>query len=153
MSTNIVELVNQKYNDLMKRWVIGPNSYANVTRDFLDRCKKSANYPPYNIKKIDENTYCVELAVAGFGKNDLEIKLDGDVLRITGKLETLDALLEDGINQDYIFRGISSRAFTREFALSDTVVLKNATLMNGMLKVWFDAVAKPVSKPTSINID
>lgn len=89
-------------------------------------------FPPYNIRKVEDNKYVIEMALAGFAKNDIEIELEGDTLKISGKT-TEDT---DG----YLYKGISSRAFTRSFNVADTVQVKDATLLNGMLKIFLDAV-------------
>lgn len=97
-------------------------------------------FPPYNIRKIDDNKYVIELAVAGFAKSDLEIELDGDVLKISGKAT------ED--TEGYLYKGISARNFVRTFNIADNVEIKDAMLVNGMLKVFLDAIttSKTVKK-------
>ena len=92
--------------------------------------KNIPNYPPYNIKKTGENSYVVELACAGFGKSEIDIELDGDKLVISGNTT------ED--TNDYIVKGIANRAFTRTFSLMDNIEVKNAELINGMLKVYLE---------------
>ena len=92
--------------------------------------KNIPNYPPYNIKKTGENSYVVELACAGFSKTEIDIELDGDKLVISGNTT------ED--TNDYIVKGIANRAFTRTFSLMDNIEVKNAELINGMLKVYLE---------------
>jgi len=105
---------------------------------------KIPTYPPYNIKKIDENKYVIEMAVAGFGKQDLELELQDGTLTIKGNVSSEDA--------DYIYKGIAERAFTRQFTLADTVEVKNADLINGMLKIWLERFIPEEKKPKKINI-
>jgi molecular chaperone IbpA len=105
---------------------------------------KIPTYPPYNIKKVDENKYVIELAVAGFGKQDLELELQDGTLTIKGNVSSEDA--------DYIYKGIAERAFTRQFTLADTVEVKNADLINGMLKIWLERFIPEEKKPKKINI-
>lgn len=105
---------------------------------------KIPTYPPYNIKKLDENKYVIEMAVAGFGKQDLELELQDGTLTIKGNISTEDA--------DYIYKGIAERAFTRQFTLADTVEVKNADLINGMLKIWLERFIPEEKKPKKINI-
>ena len=105
---------------------------------------KVPTYPPYNIKKVDENKYVIEMAVAGFGKQDLEIELQDGVLTIKGSVSSEEA--------DYIYKGIADRAFTRQFTLADTVEIKNADLINGMLKIWLERFIPEDKKPKKINI-
>lgn len=113
--------------------------------------KGLSSYPPYNIKKVDENKYVIEVAVAGFGKQDLELELREGVLSIKGT-HTLDTLTRDGINEIYYHKGIADRAFTRQFTLADTVEIKNAELINGMLKVWLENIIPESKKPKKIDI-
>jgi len=105
---------------------------------------KIPTYPPYNIKKLDENKYVIEMAVAGFGKQDLELELQDGTLTIKGNVSSEDA--------DYIYKGIAERAFTRQFTLADTVEVKNADLINGMLKIWLERFIPEEKKPKKINI-
>ena len=107
---------------------------------------KVPTYPPYNIKQTGENTYVIELAVAGFGKQDLEIEIQDGKLTIKGNVNT------DDTDDNYIFKGIAERAFTRQFTLADTIEIKNADLINGMLKIWLERFIPEEKKPKKINI-
>lgn len=107
---------------------------------------KIPTYPPYNIKKTDENTYVIELAVAGFGKQDIELTLEKGTLTIKGNINQEET-------PDYLFKGIADRAFTRTFTLADTVEVKNADLINGMLKIWLERFIPESAKPKKIEIN
>jgi molecular chaperone IbpA len=107
---------------------------------------KIPTYPPYNIKKVDENKYVIEMAVAGFGRQDLELELKEDVLTVTGRTGTDEAT-------EYLYKGIADRAFTRQFTLADTVIVKNADLINGMLKIWLERFIPEEKKPKKIVIN
>ena len=107
---------------------------------------KIPTYPPYNIRQTGENTYVIEIAVAGFGKQDLELELEDGKLTIKGNVHTNDT------DENYIFKGIADRAFTRQFTLADTVEIKNADLINGMLKIWLERFIPEDKKPKKINI-
>jgi molecular chaperone IbpA len=109
------------------------------------------NYPPYNIKKVEENKYVIEMAVAGFGKQDLELELQDSVLTIKGST-TLDTVLQDGIDVTYLHKGIANRNFNRKFTLADNVEIKNAQFINGMLKVWLESIIPESKKPKKIDI-
>ena len=113
-----------------------------------DLTKNIPNYPPYNIRKTGENTYAIEMAVAGFGQGEIDIELDGDKLIIRGNTSSEDN--EDTSN--YLFKGIANRAFTRSFAIDDHVEVKNAELFNGMLKVFLERVIPEHKKPTKIEV-
>jgi molecular chaperone IbpA len=120
----------------------------NVTRTIQ---KSMPSYPPYNIKKVADNKYVIELAVAGFGKQDLEMELKDGVLSIKGHT-SLDTVTKDGLDQTYLYKGIADRAFTRQFTLADTIEIKNAELINGMLKVWLENIIPEHKKPKKIDI-
>ena len=105
---------------------------------------KIPTYPPYNIKKIDEEHFVIEMAVAGFGKQNLDIELKEDTLTISGNLDTED--------KDYLYQGIANRAFTRKFTLADTVIVKNAELANGLLKIALERFIPEEKKAKKIDI-
>lgn len=112
--------------------------------ELAESMPKIPTYPPYNIKKVDENKYVIEMAVAGFGKQDLELELQDGTLTVKGNIATDDA--------EYLYKGIAERAFTRQFTLADTVEIKNADLINGMLKIWLERFIPEEKKPKKINI-
>lgn len=104
-----------------------------------------SNFPPYNIKRIGDTTYVIEMAVAGFGKQDIQIDLEGDQLKITGNAKT-------DKDADYLFQGLAARNFTRYFTLNDQVVVNNASLINGILKIALERIVPEAKKPRTINI-
>jgi molecular chaperone IbpA len=97
---------------------------------------KNLGYPPYNIRKEGDNKYVIEMAVAGFGEQDITIELDNNVLRIKGSVESST---EDS---KYVYKGISTKAFERTFAVDDSIVVNNAEMINGLLRVWFDRIVQ-----------
>jgi len=107
--------------------------------------KNTPSYPPYNIRKIEDNKYVIELAVAGFGRSDVEITLQDDKLVISGKSS-------DDDENNILYKGIANRAFTRTFTLADTIEVKNADLINGMLKVWLENIIPEHKKPRKIEV-
>ena len=113
----------------------------------MQRQMKIQTYPPYNIKKTGENSYAIELAVAGFGKQDIEITLEDSTLKIDGRVKD-DA---DGVDKNYLFKGIAERPFSRTFTLADTVEIKNAELINGMLRIFLDNLV-PEKKAKKVEI-
>jgi molecular chaperone IbpA len=114
--------------------------------------KAIPGYPPYNIVKTDENKYCIEMAVAGFGKNNLDIEVANGTLTIKGGW-SMDDMANETVNPtSYIYKGIADRAFTRKFTLADTVEVKNAELINGMLKLWLENIIPDHKKPKKVDI-
>jgi len=114
--------------------------------------KQVTGYPPYNICKTNNTDYIIEFAVAGFSEKDIDIELEENVLKIKGKLETTDDLVEGGINKTYFYKGIADRAFTRQFTLADDVEVKEAKLINGMLKIYLEHIIPEYKKPKRITI-
>ena len=112
--------------------------------EIAETMPKIPTYPPYNIKKTGENTYVIEMAVAGFGKQDLELELEDGKLTVKGNITA-----DDG---EYLYKGIAERAFTRQFTLADTVEIKNADLVNGLLKIWLERFIPEEKKAKKINI-
>lgn len=106
---------------------------------------KIPTYPPYNIRKVDETKYVIELAVAGFGKHDIEVEMADGILTIKGETKTDEAT-------EYLYKGIADRAFTRNFTLADSVEIKNAELINGMLKVWLERFIPEEKKPKKYDV-
>ena len=124
----------------------------NLAKAHEAAAKAIPGYPPYNIVKVDDNKYVIEMAVAGFGKNNLEIELANSVLTVKGGL-TVDDMAQETVNPiSYIYKGIADRAFTRKFTLADSVEIKNAELVNGMLKLWLENMIPESKKPKKIDI-
>lgn len=131
--------------DLDKFFVGFDDQFNRIAKMHDEITKNIPNYPPYNIYKTDENKYTVELAVAGFGKQDIEIEFDNDKLIIKGKAS-------DDTNNNFLYKGIATRAFTRTFALDDQMVVQNASLLNGMLRIALERIIPEHKKPRKIEI-
>ncbi len=95
-----------------------------------------STFPPYNLKKIDDNKYVIEMAVAGFSKQDIEITLEDNKLLIKGN--TVVNTEEKSDKTEYLYQGIAGRNFTRAFTVADNVEIQSAELINGMLRIWMD---------------
>ena len=107
-----------------------------------------ANFPPYNIVKTGENTYDVELALAGFNKKDIEVEFKENLLTVKSKKqeETKD---EDG---NVIHRGISKRMFSKSFTIANDVEVKGAELKDGLLKISMERIIPEHKKKKLIEI-
>lgn len=130
----------------LTKQAIGFDEVFKRLQEVTEGLPKIPTYPPYNIRKVKDNTYVIEVAVAGFGKQDIEIELQEGVLTIKGQLTS------EGAPEDYVFKGIADRAFTRKFTLADSVVVKEADLINGMLKVWLERFIPEEKKPVKIPV-
>ena len=142
-------------NELMNWEPFKPFSvgFDNLFDDF-DRIYKynssSINhYPPYNIRKVNDTDYVIELAIAGFGKKDIEVKSQENTLTIKSKDKKEEVLEKD---EDILHRGISQRSFTRSFTVAEDVVVKGADLKDGLLSVKLERIIPDEKKPKIIDI-
>lgn len=108
----------------------------------------AGNYPPYNIVKTGDYTYDIELALAGFGKKDIDVQYADGTLTIKS---IKDANEED--KDGLLHKGISKRQFSRSFTIADDVEVKGAELKDGLLKVALEKIIPDNKKPRTIKID
>tara|TARA_R100000541_G_scaffold48027_1_gene55066 strand:- start:41 stop:496 length:456 start_codon:yes stop_codon:yes gene_type:complete len=117
--------------------------------DDLERIHSSArngdNYPPHNVVKIDDENFLIELAVAGFTEDDLNVEVKEGILKIAGEIK-------DQGNNEYVHKGISSRRFEKSFRISEFVVIDDADLRNGILVVKARVEFPEEKRPRKINI-
>ena len=121
---------------------------------FTDSYQGTQNFPPYNIIKISEYGYDIEMAVAGFSEEDLEIDYADNVLTISSK-ETEPFKDSDSKNSslvEYIHKGIAVRKFTKKFTLAEDVVVNSASMKNGMLTISMEKIVPEGKKKRSIKI-
>jgi molecular chaperone IbpA len=105
----------------------------------------SQSYPPYDLLKLDEDTYRLSLAIAGFTKEDINVSVDNGTLIIKGEIvEVTDA--------EVVHKGIAGRKFTRTFALGEYMEVTGADLKDGMLHINVDRIVPEEKKPRTIKI-
>ncbi len=107
-----------------------------------------ANYPPYDIVKTDENSYVIELAVAGFSKKDIAVTVENGVLTVESDRE---GNIENS-GQEVIHRGISKRYFKKSFSVSDDVEIQGAELKDGLLRISMEKIIPESRKRKEISI-
>jgi len=134
------------FKDFDKFFVGFDDQFNRLQKLHDDFAKNIPNYPPYNIRKTGDNNYTIELAVAGFGQSEIDIEIDGGKLIIRGNVGN------DTETNDYLFKGIAARAFTRSFAIDDQVEVKGAELFNGMLKIALERMIPEEKKPKKVQI-
>ena len=138
-------------------WFVGFDKVAEKMASVADQAQTlAAKYPPYNLKKIDENKYTIELAVAGFAKQDLEIEIVDDKLIIKGNTHAGEPAEQDSTGEwtwpQMLHQGLAMRPFTRTFTLSDNVEIRGASLLNGILKIVLEAIIPEHKKPKKVEI-
>lgn len=107
---------------------------------------KLATYPPYNIIKEDDTHYTIEVAVSGFKRQDIEIEAAGNKLYVNGSVQ--DAQTE----VHYLHRGIGTRDFSHKFTIAENVLVKDADLVDGLLKIRLVSIVPEEQKPRKIKI-
>jgi molecular chaperone IbpA len=129
------------------RFFIGfDEQFNNLQKLHDDLTKNIPNYPPYNIRKNDDNHYTIEIAVAGFGQQDIDIEMND------GKLVVRGNIANDAESESFLFKGIANRAFTRTFALNDEIEVKDAEIFNGMLKIALERLIPEHKQPKKISV-
>lgn len=122
------------FNDQLARW------------NALARLDKPASFPPYNIIKIDDDTHKVELAVAGYGKDDVEITVERDQLIVASKD------LEQDQGDVVVYQGIAKRQWRQRFILGEYMEVTGATLKDGLLTITVERNLPEEAKPKVIKI-
>ena len=111
---------------------------------------RDSGYPPYNIRKINEAQYVIEIALAGFSKDDIEVEVTEGTLTIRSK--KLEDQVELNSEDSYVHKGTAKRSFLRCWTLSDDMVVGGADLKDGMLVINLEKVIPDEKKPRLINI-
>ncbi|RZJ83611.1 MAG: Hsp20 family protein [Brevundimonas sp.] len=112
------------------------------------RTSQDAGWPPYNIETTGENSYRIEIAVAGFKADELSIEVKENLLTVSGK----KAANDDATQRTYLHRGLAERDFERRFQLADYVVVTEADLSNGLLTIALKRELPEALKPRRIEI-
>jgi molecular chaperone IbpA len=126
---------------------IGIDNWIARVLDQIDHTSQT-NYPPYNIIKHDENTFEVQVAVAGFGQGDVEVNVNDGNLVISGEKQPEAQI----VGTEYLYQGISARRFVRTFSLADYVEVVDATSRDGILTVRLERKLPEAMKPKAIAI-
>ena len=92
-----------------------------------------SNYPPYNIRKSGKDKYAIELAIAGFSKDDVEVEYEDNLLTV--KTKKVDKAVEKDMGGEIIHRGISQRSFSRSFTIADDIKVEGAEIKDGLLTI------------------
>jgi molecular chaperone IbpA len=109
---------------------------------------EQGGFPPYNIRKTEDFKHVIEIALAGFSKDEIEVILTDGVLEIKSK----DTVTTEKPKDDLIHRGIAKRAFNRKFTLADDIEVKDAKLENGLLVIELEQIVPEHKKPRNIKV-
>ena len=112
----------------------------------------TANFPPYNIRKLEENKWQVEVALAGYDKKDIEVKTIEGKLVVATKDNDKDEMPNDNNSAVLVHRGISQRKFSRTWSMADDAVVNRAKMEDGMLYVEIERIVPDEKKPKLIKI-
>jgi len=106
---------------------------------------RQTNYPPYDLVKVDDDTFKLSLAVAGFAKSDIDVSVDNGTLIIKGETA-------ENSEAEVVHKGIAARKFTRTFALGEYMEVVGAEMKDGMLHINIERIVPEEKKPKSIKI-
>ena len=129
----------------MYRSVVGFDRLAALL-DSAAAQDSAAGYPPYNIERTDENTYRIEIAVAGFRPDELSVEVKENLLTVTGRKAANDD------TRRFLHRGLAERNFERRFQLADYVLVTDADLSDGLLSISLKRELPEALKPRTIAI-
>ena len=144
MNTSRALSLLDNFNQLTPYAVGFDRIFDNLSRYTTDNVQ-STGFPPYNIRKEGDYNYVIEMALAGFGKDDIEVEVADGTLSVRSVKENS----EDDSTQ---YRGISYRRFERKFTMADDIVVNGAKLENGMLTVDLERVVPEEKKPRLISV-
>ena len=126
-------------------YAVGFDRVFDQLQNYVENNSTSTGYPPYNIIKDGEYNYDIEMALAGFSKKDIEVEVADGVLTIRSVKENED-------DDNNLYRGISYRKFNRKFTLADDIIVKDAKLQDGLLKISLEKIIPEEKKPRLITV-
>ena len=126
-------------------YAVGFDRVFDTLNRYVDDNTQSTGFPPYNIRKEGDYNYVIEMALAGFGKKDIEVEVADGTLSVR-------SVKENSEDDSTVYRGISRRRFDRKFTMADDIVVNGAKLENGMLTVDLERVVPEEKKPRLISV-
>jgi len=131
------------FKDLDKFYVGFDDNWNRMAKLHDDLTKNIPNYPPYNIRKVEDNKYVIEMAVAGFGEDEVSVQIEDGTLVVKGEKT-------DKSEVNYVYRGIGTRSFTKSIRLNDTIEVRGAQFKDGILKIGLENIIPEHKKPRKI---
>ena len=144
VTSNALSLFNDNFNKLT-HYAVGYDRIFDHLSRYVDNNTTSTGFPPYNIRKEGDYNYTIEMALAGFGKKDIEVEVTEGTLSVR-------SVKENAEDDSTVYRGISYRKFDRKFTVADDVVVNGASLENGMLTIDLERVVPEEKKPRLITV-
>ena len=144
VTSNALSLFTDNFNKLTPSAVGYDRIFDHLSR-YVDNNATSTGFPPYNIRKEGDYNYTIEMALAGFGKKDIEVEVAESTLSVR-------SMKENDEDDSTVYRGISRRRFDRKFTVADDVVVNGASLENGMLTINLERVVPEEKKPRLITV-
>ena len=129
----------------LNHYAVGFDRVFDRLNDYASHQSTSNTFPPYNIRKDGDFNFEIEMALAGFGKKDIEVEVADGVL-------TVRSVKDNEESDDVIHRGISYRKFVRKFTMADDIVVNSAKLQNGLLHISLERIVPEEKKPRLIDI-
>ena len=144
VTSNALSLFTDNFNKLTP-YAVGYDRIFDHLSRYVDNNVTSTGFPPYNIRKEGDYNYTIEMALAGFGKKDIEVEITEGTLSVRSVKENTE-------DDSTVYRGISYRKFDRKFTVADDVVVNGASLENGMLTIDLERVVPEEKKPRLITV-
>ena len=144
MVTNKALSLFDNFNQLTP-YAVGYDRIFDHLNNYVSNNVTSTGFPPYNIRKEGDFNYVIEMALAGFSKEDIEIEVADGTL-------TIRSTKENEENEDTIHRGISYRKFNRKFTMADDIIVNEASLENGMLQINLERIVPEEKKPRLVEV-
>ena len=126
-------------------YAVGFDRLFNRLNDYANHQTQSTGFPPYNIRKVADFEYCIEMALAGFSKKDIEVEVADGVI-------TVRSIKDNDDSEELLHRGISYRKFVRKFTIADDIVVNSAKLENGLLHISLEQIVPEEKKPRLITV-
>ena len=136
-------------SELLSPFTVGFDRTFDRLWDYANHNNSTTNYPPYNVKKNENNKFVIEMALAGFNRSDLDIEVSDGILTIS----SIDNSTGDEADSNTLYHGIAKRQFTKRFSLADDIIVKEASIKDGMLSIDLERVIPDERKPRKISIN
>ena len=136
----------------MQEWPYGRSAigFADLFTH-LQYTAQMGSYPPYNLVAVNETEFRIEIAAAGFWREDLSIVHEGKTLTVVGDIAGVEAM-EEALEASFIHKGVSSKRFERVFTLDEQIKITNASMKDGMLLISLEQIVPKELQPKSIKI-